>query len=373
VGFLGGSATVLAAAAIAAGTSPPGGGDTLKMTTMPEHAAVDPGQTATFRVTILGRALTNVHVTGRLTAPESMTLTIPPGQSPWRCTGTATTFDCRRARVDGPAGLAVAVRTVRRRFLSELTLATRASADQGSTAAADSTVTLRGAPGSVAAVFNRVEGTGPHPPATWSRMVFPITVNRAPDASGFFFARQWIFSGPEGITAVAGIQPRPGGRMGLRFSVFGEGTAPAAETCKAGTDGGVGTTCALETLPLVWGHRYEFVVARDTSVNAPGRSLWRGWVRDTGARTPLVRRIGAWSLPVADTGIEGSVDGFIEHYAGVMECRQLPFADVTFGAPRVDAPATVSALGRPTGYCASKIPYTSTIRNGDQRVTVGTR
>ncbi|MGF1426138.1 hypothetical protein [Kitasatospora sp. LaBMicrA B282] len=355
------------------------------LTVTPRASAVDSGQAAVFDLLLttdqasVGQGLT---VTGTVDTDATTTTSVTPtgpGATGWTCTGGTTTFRCTTPSAPAAPQLTVTVATVKRQFLTPLTLnATGTTA--GGSGSASATVTLRGAPGGMASIDNTVTGTAAPARTTWSTMTFPITVNAAPDAWGYYFARQWDLAGGTN-TAYIGIQPGPNHTQDPHFSVFGPGaTIVDTAHCHTGADGGAGVSCDVLT-PLVLGHRYELTVTRAGDQPDPASVIWRGTILDTDAApgpdgTPAQPvQIGAWQLPASAGDITDNPTGFVEFYSGKLTCDQLPYADVTFGAPTVDAgvPVTVTASGTSYGHCGDQVDYTSTITGADQRVTLGFR
>ncbi|MEV8021378.1 hypothetical protein AB0O76_34630 [Streptomyces sp. NPDC086554] len=166
------------------------------------------------------------------------------------------------------------------------------------------------------------------PPSGLTNITFPITVN-SPTArkNGLYFAQQFGFTNASGV-AYTGLQPRANSdgneRLSARFSSFIAGTKTSDPLCHEGADGGPGVTCAVD-FDAVYGHRYDLKVERS------GNDTWTGTAKDavTGKETHL----GSWTLPAGSGNLHGSQGGFLEYYAGIPSCAEMPRADVVFGGP----------------------------------------
>ncbi|NEB79098.1 hypothetical protein G3I40_28340 [Streptomyces sp. SID14478] len=159
-----------------------------------------------------------------------------------------------------------------------------------------------------------------------TNITFPITVNPATaHQAGTYFAQQYDFANAMGYT---GLQPRENNgsteRLSARFSTFTAGASTTDPLCDEGADGGPGVTCAVD-FDGVYGHRYDIKVART------GTETWSGTATDTvtGAATHL----GTWTLPTGSGNLKGSQVGFVEYYAGVPSCAEMPRTDGVFGGP----------------------------------------
>ncbi|MBO1330741.1 DUF3472 domain-containing protein [Streptomyces sp. VRA16 Mangrove soil] len=159
-----------------------------------------------------------------------------------------------------------------------------------------------------------------------SNITFPITVNPATaHQAGTYFAQQYDFEYAMGYT---GLQPRANNgsteRLSARFSTFTAGASTTDPLCHAGADGGPGVTCAVD-FDGVYGHRYDIKVART------GTDTWTGTATDsvTGTATHL----GTWTLPAGSGNLKGSQVGFVEYYAGIPSCAEMPRTDGVFGGP----------------------------------------
>ncbi|GAA1570136.1 hypothetical protein GCM10009678_61120 [Actinomadura kijaniata] len=165
----------------------------------------------------------------------------------------------------------------------------------------------------------------------------------------------------------------PGGADAVRA-----GLAAADESAGQSADQD-GVTCTLEGLELKRGHRYEITVARDDAA-APAapteradRAVWRATVRDADEPAAQAREIGAWSVPASHGDLRGRIGGFIAYDEGASRCGRLPYADVTFRAPKVDGGTAIAASSRSHGACADRGGYSSFIIGGDHRLKVGDR
>ncbi|MER5302792.1 hypothetical protein ABT039_25470 [Streptomyces lasiicapitis] len=166
------------------------------------------------------------------------------------------------------------------------------------------------------------------PSSGLSNITFPITVNQATaHKSGIYFAQQFGFTNAKDV-GYTGLQPRAnsGGkeRLSARFSTFVAGASTNDANCHVGADGGPGVTCAVD-FDAVYGHRYDIKVERT------GADTWTGTARDTvtGAETHL----GRYTLPSGSGNLRGSQGGFVEYYAGIPSCAEMPRSDAVFGGP----------------------------------------
>ncbi|AZM48743.1 hypothetical protein DMB38_25820 [Streptomyces sp. WAC 06738] len=179
-------------------------------------------------------------------------------------------------------------------------------------------------------------------------LTFPITVNpTTAHQSGIYFAQQYSFADGMGYT---GLQPRAnsGGseRLSARFSTFTAGATTSDPLCHEGADGGPGVTCAVD-FDAVYGHRYDITVERT------GTDTWSGTATDTvtGAST----RLGSWTLPVGSGNLQGSQVGFVEYYAGIPSCAEMPRSDGVFGGP------TTTAAGGLSGTTKAEYEYSDCV------------
>ncbi|MEU9126390.1 galactosylceramidase [Streptomyces sp. NPDC048506] len=164
------------------------------------------------------------------------------------------------------------------------------------------------------------------PSSGLTNITFPLTVNQATaHQSGIYFAQQYSFANGMGYT---GLQPREnsggGERLSARFSTFTAGASTTDPNCHEGADGGPGVTCAVD-FDAVYGHRYDITVERTAD------DTWTGTATDTvtGASTHL----GTYTLPAGSGNLQGSQGGFVEYYAGIPSCSEMPRSDVVFGGP----------------------------------------
>ncbi|MEO3765631.1 hypothetical protein [Streptomyces sp. B5E4] len=168
-----------------------------------------------------------------------------------------------------------------------------------------------------------IDGT---PPEGLTDITFPITVNPATaHKTGIYFAQQYSFANGMGYT---GLQPRENDgsteRLSARFSTFTAGATTADPLCHEGADGGPGVTCATD-FDAVYGHRY------DLTVEKTGADTWTGTATDT--VTGNTDHLGSWTLPSGSGNIQSSQGGFVEYYAGIPSCAEMPRSDVLFGGP----------------------------------------
>ncbi|WP_371633804.1 hypothetical protein OG693_31890 [Streptomyces sp. NBC_01259] len=167
---------------------------------------------------------------------------------------------------------------------------------------------------------------GGTPSAGLTNITFPITVNSATaHLDGIYFAQQYSFADAMGYT---GLQPRPdsGGheRLSARFSTFTAGATTSDPLCHDGADGGAGVTCVVD-FDAVYGHRYDILVKRT------GTNTWSGTATDT--QTGAATHLGTYTLPSGSGNLQGSQGGFVEYYAGIPSCAEMPRADAVFGGP----------------------------------------
>jgi hypothetical protein len=166
------------------------------------------------------------------------------------------------------------------------------------------------------------------PASGLTNITFPITVNSATaHKSGIYFAQQFGFkSAPD--AAYTGLQPRANSagkeRLSARFSSFIAGTKTSDPLCHEGADGGPGVTCAVD-FDAVYGHPYDIKVERT------GNDTWTGTAKDTVSGKEA--HLGTWTLPAGSGNLQGFQGGFVEYYAGIPNCAEMPRADVVFGGP----------------------------------------
>lgn len=159
-------------------------------------------------------------------------------------------------------------------------------------------------------------------------ITFPMTVNKATaHQDGIYFAQQFGFTNAADV-GYTGLQPRAnsGGseRLSARFSNFVAGSTTNDPLCHEGADGGPGVTCAVD-FDAVYGHRYDIKVERT------GTDTWTGTARDT--VTGKETHLGTYTLPAGSGNLRGSQGGFVEYYAGIPSCAEMPRSDVVFGGP----------------------------------------
>lgn len=166
------------------------------------------------------------------------------------------------------------------------------------------------------------------PSAGLTNITFPFTVNPATaHQSGTYFAQQFGFTGASDV-GYTGLQPRPdsGGHERLHgvFSSFVAGSTTSDPNCSDGADGGAGVSCAAE-FDGVYGHTYALTVVKS------GSDTWTGTAKDT--VTGVSTHIGTYTLPAGSGNLQGSQGGFVEYYAGIPSCAQMPRTDAVFGGP----------------------------------------
>ncbi|MEU5774694.1 hypothetical protein [Streptomyces venezuelae] len=159
-------------------------------------------------------------------------------------------------------------------------------------------------------------------------ITFPMTVNPATaHKDGIYFAQQFGFTNAADV-GYTGLQPRAnsGGseRLSARFSNFVAGSTTTDPLCHQGADGGPGVTCAVD-FDAVYGHRYDIRVERE------GTDTWTGTARDT--VTGKETHLGTYTLPAGSGNLRGSQGGFVEYYAGIPSCAEMPRSDVVLGGP----------------------------------------
>lgn len=159
-----------------------------------------------------------------------------------------------------------------------------------------------------------------------TNITFPVTVNPATaHKAGIYFAQQYSFADGMGYT---GLQPREdqngSERLSARFSTFTAGATTSDPLCHEGADGGPGVTCAVD-FDAVYGHRYDIKVAQT------GTTTWAGTATDTVTGDAV--HLGEWTLPAGSGRLQGSQVGFVEYYAGIPSCAEMPRSDVVFGGP----------------------------------------
>ncbi|MFC0041853.1 RICIN domain-containing protein [Actinomadura rayongensis] len=193
-----------------------------------------------------------------------------------------------------------------------------------------------------------------------TNITFPIAANPATDPrGGTFFAQQYNFQ--HNVMGYIGLQPRADKngkqRLDAHFSLFGDGASTTDANCHPGADNGGGVTCATE-FDAVYGHTYDLTVTRTAT------DTWTGTATDTvtGAKT----HIGTYKVPAGSGTLTGGQAGFVEYFAGVPSCAEMPRADVTFGGP------TSTDAGGLTGTTKAGKEYSDCVGKGDYRaVQVG--
>ncbi|WP_338925413.1 RICIN domain-containing protein [Mycetohabitans endofungorum] len=214
-------------------------------------------------------------------------------------------------------------------------------------------------PGGMASLSYHIPTT---PPIT--QITFPITVVRAPDAAGYYFAQQYGFSG--GSVGYMGVRPRPGGKSLAAFSVFGSGTEVVDTTrCTGGADGGEGVSCSAEH-ELVHGRKYLLTITRDSA----DPRVWRGSITDSVTHQQVV--LGAYKVPATWGSLFSSQSGFIEYYAKVSSCASIPLAEILFSPPYgSDGRAGSLYAQKEYGRCQGKMNYLHEVRGEDSYFRVG--
>ncbi|WP_170872411.1 RICIN domain-containing protein [Burkholderia sp. b14] len=214
-------------------------------------------------------------------------------------------------------------------------------------------------PGGMASLSYHIPTT---PPIT--QITFPITVIRAPDAAGYYFAQQYGFSG--GSVGYMGVRPRPGGKSLAAFSVFGSGTEVVdTARCTGGADGGAGVSCSAEH-ELVHGRKYLLTITRDSA----DPRVWRGSITDSVTHQQVV--LGAYKVPATWGSLFFSQGGFIEYYAKVSSCASIPLAEILFSPP-YGSDGRAGSLYAPKEYgrCQGNMNYFHEVRGEDSYFKVG--
>ena len=189
-----------------------------------------------------------------------------------------------------------------------------------------------------------------NPPANGvSEISFPIRVNDAPAAKGYFFAQQFrIMNANRGYI---GIQPLAGSSSAqLIFSVFGSGTTPVdTANCKGGADGGPGVSCSTRISNFVHGTLYLFNVKQDKN----DKSIWHGSMSDGTNET----HIGSWKIAGSTKGINKIELGFTESFASYESCAKLPKVSVDYHQPRITGYKTIITGPMEYGKCKGLANY----------------
>lgn len=173
-----------------------------------------------------------------------------------------------------------------------------------------------------------------------SEITFPIRVNEAPVAKGYYFAQQFRVVGAN--LGYIGIQPLATSEKHaqLIFSVFGSGTKPISSNCSSGADGGSGVSCSAFFSNFVRGQLYYFNVKQDSG----DKSIWHGSMSDGTNET----QIGTWQITGSTKGINKTEVGWIEHFKSLDSCAKLPKISVQYHQPRITGYKTT--ITGPTEY-----------------------
>lgn len=159
-----------------------------------------------------------------------------------------------------------------------------------------------------------------------TKYVFPISIRSAPDRRSYYFAQQFQFV--SGHIGYIGVRPWMGkNQMLLAFSIFGKGTKNINKTlCRYGADGGKGVSCS-KLMSYIPDKKYYLTVQKVKKSS----THWQGYISDQPDAKQVL--IGEWEVP-PDWGnlIEHQV-GFIEYFASVRTCMDIPMTDVTFYPP----------------------------------------
>ncbi|CAL9313489.1 DUF3472 domain-containing protein [Streptomyces sp. SudanB182_2057] len=173
-------------------------------------------------------------------------------------------------------------------------------------------------------------------PGKFSEYAYTVQVGTPLPTEAIYYAH-YVYANGGGF--YSGLQPHPNGKAGVRFSFFGGGATPLHPNCHPGADAGRGVTCAIDDLEYAAGRKYT-ITAKKTSDDA-GLS-YTGTIKDLS--TGEERTIGAWRTPPGFTGFYNYADAFIEKFAGVRTCADIPAVTVSY--------TDVKADGKPLAFKA---------------------
>ncbi|MFI7344109.1 DUF3472 domain-containing protein [Streptomyces sp. NPDC050085] len=202
-------------------------------------------------------------------------------------------------------------------------------------------------PGHMINAYTRVDGA---PADGLTSISYHITINKQPDAKGYFFAQAFYFK--NGQVGYIGLQPRVNATEPNRafFSVFGAGTTDSDANCNPGADGGEGTSCNIA---------YDYVTGRQYRLKIQQLSarVWEGIVYDT--VTGATQHIGTWTVSTAAGLLKPTGVAFVEHFLPVADCDSIAPASAYFSDPQGNGSTysgtTTSAVT--LGACKAKASY----------------
>lgn len=188
-------------------------------------------------------------------------------------------------------------------------------------------------------------------------ITFPINMQHATHASGYYFAQQFKFKNMANV-GYMGLQPREDDASGnsvvhAAFSSFQKGTTTTHPNCYDGADGGSGVSCALE-INGPYNVTYNLIVE-----NVSG-TTWRGLLVNSVSGESNV--IGEWTLPAGAGKIQPSQVGFVEYYPWNRpegpDCPNQPKTEVVFGFPTSTVPGVTGTISKPYDYGDCKGAFT---------------
>jgi hypothetical protein len=151
----------------------------------------------------------------------------------------------------------------------------------------------------------------------YDRVEFPITVLAAPfTGANYYFALQSNFvrdvlPNTPGAAMYIGLQPREAGRNLVIFSTFGSGTTALSSNCRAGADGGSGTSCSLR---YEWklNTPYLLSMVKDAAQSTAASSVWAGYIKNLTTLDSI--EIGRFAVPAARLGLNSQPYHFNEYF-----------------------------------------------------------
>lgn len=160
----------------------------------------------------------------------------------------------------------------------------------------------------------------------WSNLIFPMSIQRAPNQRSYFYAQQFQFMA--GAIGYIGARPWMGqNQLSLAFSVFGKEVKVVSKAlCRPGADDGPGISCS-KIVSYQPGKKFYLTVQK-----SPVHQLrWRGFFSRSRQGERIL--IGEWEVPKHWGNLLNHQRGFVEYYMPVTSCLQLPKTDVTFYPP----------------------------------------
>ncbi|MEW2294676.1 hypothetical protein ABZ719_18540 [Streptomyces sp. NPDC006743] len=112
---------------------------------------------------------------------------------------------------------------------------------------------------------------------------------------------------------------------------FGAGATPLRSSCHRGADDEDGVTCGLDDLKYVPGRKYTITAKKALSASG---AVYTGTVKDVS--TGKERTIGAWRLPSRFPGFRNTANAFIEKFAGIRTCADIPAVTVSYTDVKAD-------------------------------------